>query len=174
MKKLVATAVLATTLAGCGVASEGLAPGALGVSARDAYLEARSVARSWDADARLRWVEGKSIGADGVALPESGSWLFHYTAPGRALVVRVTPLETGSEEQPFSSPPGYVIGDNAVGTSWIDSRAVMDAVRTAASDPPSAPISLILVPTRPAQWLVRADGGARWRVTAESGEILTS
>ena len=176
MKRLVATAALTAALVGCGAASEGVGPGELGVSARDAFLEARSVARTWDADARLRWVEGKSIGADGVALPEAGAWQFHYTAPDatRALVVQVAPLETGSEEQPFSSPPGYVIGDNDVGTSWIDSRAVMDAVRAAASEAPSAPVSMILVPTRPEQWLVRDDGGARWRVAAENGEVLSS
>ncbi len=50
----------------------------------------------------------------------------------------------------------------------------MDAVRAAAADPPSAPISLILVPIRPVQWLVRDDGDARWRVAAESGEVLGS
>jgi hypothetical protein len=175
MKRLAATAAL-VALAGCGAATEGVAPGALGVSARDAFIEARSVARSWAPDARLRWLEGSGIGADGVALPEAGEWRFHYTATGKtqALVVRVRPLETASEEQAYSSPPGYVIGDQDVGASWIDSRAAVDAVRGAAGSL-EAPVGLLLVPTRPVQWLVRPGGdGPRWRVHAETGEVLSS
>lgn len=167
------TAVLAAALVGCGSASGGLTPGALGVSARDAFVEARSVARAWSPDARLRWVEGDAIDTDGRALPETGAWTFHYTAPGqtRALVVRVTPLETGSEEQLPASPPGYVIGDRGLDPSWIDSREALDAVEAAAGAP-DGPVSLLLVPTRPPQWVVRGEsGGERWSVHAETGEV---
>lgn len=174
MMRLAMTAVLAVTLVGCGSAAGRIAPDLLGVSARDGFIEARSVARVWSPDARLRWVEGEGINLDGLAVPESGSWQFHYTAPDetRQLVVRVLPLETMSEEQPVSSPPGIIIGDNALGTSWVDSRAAMNAVAAAAADP-QAPVSMLLVPTRPEQWIIRAaDTGERWHVDAETGEVL--
>lgn len=166
-------ALLALTLPGCGSAAARIAPGDLGVGARDAYVEARSVARSWAPDARLRWVEGDDIGTDGVALPERGAWTFHYTAPGelRELAIRVLPLETVSEERPVSGPPGYVIGENTLGTAWLDSRSVMERVAAAAGSALDAPVDLLLVPTRPPQWIVRTDG-RRWRLHAETGEVL--
>lgn len=169
------TAALAMMLVGCGSAAGRLAPGALGVSARDAFTEARSVARVWSADARLRWVDGDGIDVSGVALPDRGVWQFHYTAPGhsRQLLVRVLPLETTSEERAPSSPPGFVIGDNALGTSWIDSRAVMQTVAAASPGAASPPTSMLLVPTRPEQWIVRGENGERWRIHAETGEVLT-
>lgn len=175
MKRLLMTAALAAAVAGCGSAAGRLAPGALGISARDAFTEARSVARVWSADARLSWVEGEGIGAAGLALPDQGAWHFHYTAPGhtRQLLVRVLPFETASEERAPSSPPGYVIGDNVLSTSWIDSRAVMQALAAASPSGAPAPASMLLVPTRPEQWIVRDGSGERWRVHAESGEVLT-
>lgn len=174
MTRLVMTAALALGLVACGSAAGRLAPGALGVSARDAFTEARSVARVWSADARLRWVEGQDIDPSGVALPDQGAWDFHYSAPGRTrqLFVRVLPLETSSEERVPSSPPGYVIGENALGTSWIDSRAAMQALAAASPESASAPVSMLLVPTRPEQWVVRGAGDQRWRVHAETGEVL--
>lgn len=175
MTRLVMTAALVAAVAGCGSAAGRLAPGALGISARDAFTEARSVARVWSPDARLRWVEGEGIDAAGLALPDQGVWHFHYTAPGntRQLLVRVLPLETTSEERAPSSPPGYVIGDNALGTSWIDSGAAMQAVSTASPQATPAPASMLLVPTRPEQWIVRYPEGERWRIHAETGEVLT-
>lgn len=175
MMRLAMAAILALTLAGCGAAAGRIAPEVLGVSARDAYTEARSVARVWSPDARLRWVEGEAINPAGIALPDGGSWLFHYTAPGRtrALFVRVQALDTNSEERPFSSPPGYVIGDNSLSTEWVDSRIVMGAVAAAAGEPVSAPVSMLLVPTRPEQWVVRVgEAGERWRVDAATGEVV--
>ncbi|MFP4623648.1 MAG: hypothetical protein ACLFRX_05665 [Gemmatimonadota bacterium] len=173
MRRFVGMAALALMLGGCGAAAGGIAPGALGVSARDAYVEARSVARSWAPESELRWVEGEDIGTDGIALPESGVWTFHYTAPGetRDLRVRVTPLETMSEERPVTGPPGYILGDNVLDTSWIDSRRAMAGVEQAAASALDAPVSVLLVPTRPPQWIVEIDG-TRWRVHAETGEVL--
>lgn len=175
MKRLAMAATLAVTVSGCGAASERIAPSALGVSARDAFIEARSMARVWSPDARLRWVEGEAINPDGIALPGSGAWTFHYTAPGTSgqLAVRVMPLETVSTEQPFTSPPGIVIGDNALGTSWVDSGVAMAAVAEATARPAAPAGSMLLVPTRPEQWIIRAaDTGERWTVHAETGEVL--
>lgn len=173
MTRTLITATLTLALAGCASATGQIAPGALGVTARDAYIEARSVARSWSADARLRWAAGDHVAPDGIALPDDGRWEFHFTAPDESdeLLVRVLPLETTSEEQPATSPPGYVIGDNALDEAWIDSPAVMDAVQDAGATV-SARASLLLVPTRPARWLVRVADGPRWQVNAGTGEVL--
>lgn len=174
MMRLAVTAALAATLAGCGSAAGRIDPGALGVSARDAFTEARSVARVWSSEARLRWVAGEAISPDGDARPDQGSWEFHYTAPGRTqgLVVTILPLATSSEERPPSSPPGFVIGDNALGTSWVDSGIVMTAIADAGGQP-SGPVSMLLVPTRPERWVVRGpESGERWEVEATTGEVL--
>lgn len=176
MMRLAMTAALAGILAGCGSATGGIAPGALGVSARDAFTEARSVARVWSADARLRWVAGEDISRDGMALPDHGAWEFHYTAPGttQELLVRVLPLATASEERPATSPPGYVVGENALGTSWVDSDVAMSAIAAASTGGPTGTVSMLLVPTRPERWVIRAaEGGTRWEVEAATGEILT-
>ena len=167
-------AIAALVLAGCASAAGRIGPEALGLSSRDAYLEARSVARSWSADARLRWVEGRDLASNGLALPDEGVWRFHYTAPEhtRGLVVTVTPLTVDSEEQPAASPPGLIIGDAALGTEWIDGSAAVDAV-LALGEEPRAPLSLLLVPTRPARWTVRGADG-RWWVDAVTGEVVRS
>ena len=164
----------ALLLAGCGSAAGGIPTQALEVSARDAYLEARSGARAWDGDSALRYVEGDGIGARGLAAPEAGVWRFHYTAPGRtqALVVEVAALETASAERAPTSPPGYVIGDNVLDGSWVDSPEAVAAIAEAGGGP-VAPLSFLLVPTEPEQWVVRSgDGGTRWRVDARTGELL--
>lgn len=175
MKRIAGMTAVAVTLAACGSAVGRIPTDALGISARDAYVEARSVARSWVPDAELRWVEGVGIGADGIARPQVGSWEFHYTAPGqtRELFVRVDPLESAAEERPVTGPPGYVIGDNALGASWIDSREAAAAVAAEAPAGLTGSLSLLLVPMRPAQWVIESeDGGVRWRVHAETGEVL--
>ncbi len=173
--KIVTAAALACTLAACGSAAAGIPAADLGESARDAYNEANVVARGWSADASLRWIEGTSIAQNGFALPGTGAWRFHYTAPGHAaeLLVQVSPLETSSDEHAITSPPGYVLGTNAVGAEWIDSPAALSAVQQHA---PAAEgeASLLLVPTRPAQWIVQLPaGGTRWRVDAHTGELIT-
>ena len=173
MMRFAVAATLAVTLAGCGSAAGSLAPGALGVSARDAYVEARSVAEVWASDARLRWVEGTDLAPSGIALVEEGAWHFHYTSRSstRELVVTVQPLATDSEERPVTSPPGIVIGDNALGTAWVDSRIVMDEI-AARTDGVEGPVSMLLVPTRPEQWIVRT-GEERWRLDAETAEVVS-
>lgn len=169
---------LGVGVGGCGSAAGSIPTGDLGVTARDAYVEARSIARSWAAGARLRYVEGEEVSPTGMVLPGTGQWLFHYTASGQSgeLLVRVTALETGSEERAATSPPGYVVGDNALGASWIDSPEAMGVVLAARADEVPASASLLLVPTRPEQWVVRfpASAGERWRVHAETGEVLGS
>lgn len=175
MMRLAMTAALAITLLGCGAASGRIAADALGVSARDAHVEARSVATVWSSSARLRWVEGEGISASGVALAGEGAWTFHYTAPNRSegLTVRVMSLQTTSEERPATSPPGIIIGDNAVGTSWVDSRVVMGSI-SASGASVSAPLSMRLVPMQPERWIVGGSGSeTRWEVHAETGEVLS-
>lgn len=174
MMRLAVAGVLAVTLAGCGSAAGRIGAEALGVSARDAHAEARSVARVWSANARLRWVEGTGIDAGGIAIPGEGVWRFHYTANDQSdeLVVQIQALESATEERAPTSPPGIVIGDNALGTSWIDSGDAMDAV-AAATGVGSGSYSMLLVPTRPEQWIVRvADASDRWHVHAGTAEVL--
>lgn len=175
MMRLAVAGVLAVTLAGCGSAANRIGAEALGVSARDAHSEARSVARVWSSNARLRWVEGTGIDAGGIAIPGQGVWRFHYTANDQSqeLVVQIQALESASEERAPTSPPGIVIGDNALGGSWIDSREAMDAVRTADTGATAGSYSMLLVPTRPEQWIVRvADASDRWHVHAGTAEVL--
>lgn len=174
--KTLTTALLALTLTACGAATAGIPAAELGVTARDAYLEARTDARSWSPDARLRYVEGLGISSGGQALQGTGEWRFHYTAPGQTgeLLVRVTGLEMASEERPATSPPGYVLGDNALDASWVDSPRVLDAVLAARGEAAPGLAELILVPTSPARWVVRfpEEGSARWTVNAETGAVL--
>lgn len=172
------TALLALGIAACGAATGSIAPEALGLTARDAFLQARTEARSWSGDARLRYVEGTGITAAGQALEGTGEWRFHYTAPGRTgeLLVRVAPLALIAEERAATSPPGFVIGDNALGGSWVDSPRALDAVLDARTSPAAAGVaaSLLLVPTVPARWVVRfpEEGSARWLVDAETGAVV--
>lgn len=175
MMRLAGTAVLTIALLGCGSAAGRLAPGALGVSARDADTEARSTARVWSSSARLRWIEGQGIDPGGMAIPGEGFWRFHYTATDQRqeLVVEVRALQTTTEERPPTSPPGIIIGDNALSTSWIDSQEAMGAAFTDTTSAPDGPFSMLLVPTRPEQWIIRAgDVTDRWHVHARSGEVL--
>lgn len=174
----VAAALVGAGVSGCGSAAGSIPTGELGVTARDAFVEARSVARGWSGDARLRYVEGLAITASGQALPDGGQWLFHYTAAGKTgeLLVRVTALETAAEERPATSPPGYVLGDNALSASWIDSPAALAAVLETRDGGVAAAASLLLVPARPEQWVIRFPdaGSERWRVHAGTGEVLGS
>jgi hypothetical protein len=176
--KILTTALLALGIAACGAATAAIPPGALGITARDAFLEARTEARSWSRDARLRYVEGSGITASGQALQDAGEWRFHYTTPGRTgeLLVRVSPLVLTAEERAATSPPGYVIGDEALDGSWVDSPEAIQTVLDARSDVAAAGLAaeLLLVPTRPARWVVRfpAQGSARWVVDAQTGVLI--
>lgn len=177
--KVFTTALFALGIAACGAATGSIAPEDLGLTARQAFLEARTEARSWSTDARLRYVEGAGITASGQALQGTGEWRFHYTAPGRTgeLLVRVAPLEMIAEERAATSPPGFVIGDNALGGSWVDSPEALDVVLNARAEAGAASLaaSLLLVPTIPARWVVRfpeEGGSARWVVSAETGALV--
>ena len=175
MKRLT-TALLVVVAAGCGSAAGNLPAGDLAITARSAALEARTEARSWSSAARLRYVEGVGINAAGRAAQGTGEWRFHYTAPGEAgeLLVRVTPLEMVAEERPATSPPGYLIGDNAVDASWVDSPEALEAVLDARTSAPAGVAEMVLVPTVPARWVVRfpSEGSDRWAVNAETGALL--
>jgi hypothetical protein len=173
MKSIVAAATVAFAVAGCASAAESVGADALGITARDAYAEARSVGRSWSDGARLRWVEGVDIAPSGLALPDGGAWRFHYTAADRTggVVVTVTPLGVAEEEGPPASPPGLIIGDAALSTTWIDSPAVMEAIE-GASGGIGGPGALYLVPARPERWIVRNGDGDRWEIEAGTGAVL--
>lgn len=174
--KILTLALLALGIAACGAATASIPDTALGVTARDAFLEARTEARSWSTASRLRYVEGLGIAATGQALPDAGEWRFHYTAPGQAgeLLVRVTPLGLETETRSATSPPGYVIGDNALSTSWVDSPAALATAMAAAGDDAGAAAQMLLVPTNPVRWVVRFpdEGTARWVVNAETGALM--
>lgn len=175
MMRLAVAGVLAVTLAGCGSAAGRIGAETLGVSAHDAHSEASTEARVWSSSARLRWVEGVGIDAGGIAIPGEGLWRFHYTAPDQRdeLVVQIQALQSATEERAPTSPPGIVIGDNALGTAWIDSREAMDALGAAITGAGAGSYSMLLVPTRPEQWIVRAgDTSDRWHVHAGTGQVL--
>jgi hypothetical protein len=159
---------------GCGAA--GLSPGELGVTARDAFLEGRTRAATWDTRARLRWVEGVGISPAGVALPGIGQWRLHYTAPGRqmGLMVVVAPIQTGEEERAPTSPPGFAIGDAALADTFIDSPEVLTRVLAVRGGSIPERATLLLVPTQPIQWVVTLpDETRQWRVDAQTGQVLT-
>jgi hypothetical protein len=170
MNRLGGLVLASAVLSGC--AASTVTPRALGVSAQDAFAEARTIAASWADDARLRWVEGEAINDRGFALPDRGHWTFHYTSrtTDLGLTVRVSPLELVSEERRPTSPPGFHLDDRSLGASWIDAGRALESV-TPALEPP---ISMLLLPTRPPQWVIRSDIGRRWRVHAETGEVLSS
>jgi hypothetical protein len=161
-------------LTGCGAA--GLAPSELGVTARDAFLEGRTRAVTWDTGARLRWIEGVGISAAGVALPGAGQWRLHYTAPGRTagLVVVVAPLETGEEERAPMTPPGYTLGDARVPDTFIDSPEAMTRILAVRGGAIPERATLMLIPGDPTRWIASFPGEARqWRLDARTGQVLT-
>jgi hypothetical protein len=161
-------------LTGCGTA--GLTPSELGITARDALVEARTRAGTWDSNARLRWVEGLGITPAGVALPGAGQWRLHYTAPGRqvALVVTVAPLQTGEEERTFAPPPGYEIGQSGLPDTWMDSPQTLARILAVRGGGVPENATMLLVPGQPEQWVVMfPDDGRRWRLNAQTGEVLT-
>ncbi len=170
--------ILAGAVAGCASAG-GASPERLRISARDAANEARTVAAGWAEGATLRYVEGESVTTEGHVAPGAGAWRLVYEAPGRAdqLVVTVTPRTLGQEARPRRSPPGFVLGDAALGADWVDSPAALAAVRGAevAALAEVAAVSVLLAPLRPPQWIVRAAvaGDVReWRVNASTGQVI--
>jgi hypothetical protein len=173
--RAVGVGVITAGVAGCGAA--GLAPGEMGVTARDAFLEGRTRAATWDAGARLRWMEGVGISSAGMALPGVGQWRLHYTAPGRdlGLVVTVGSVETGQEERSPTSPPGFVIGAERVAEPFIDSPEAVSRVLAARGGAVPETATMLLVPTVPPQWVITfPDDTRRWRLNAGTGEVVTS
>jgi hypothetical protein len=161
-------------LGGCGAA--GLSPAELGVTARDAFLEGRTRAATWDTGARLRWVEGVAISPAGVALPGAGQWRLHYTAPGRqaGLMVVVAPIQTAEEERAPTWPPGFTIGDATVPDTFLDSPEVLTRALAVRGGAIPERASLLLVPGDPLQWVVSfPDEARRWRLDARTGQVLT-
>lgn len=162
-------------VAACAPAVSQIPPERLRISAQDAVREARTVAVSWARGASLRYVEGEGVTPEGYVLPNKGAWRFVYEASNRAdqLVVTVTPKRLDQTTRPRQAPAGYAIGDAALPEEWIDSPAVLARVRErggatllGAAEPA---ISLLLVPLRPPQWVVRVAVGAEsreWRVEA--------
>lgn len=173
--------VLTFALGGCGSAVEQISPELLRISARDALLEARTAALGWNDDATLRWVEGEGVTPDGYVLPPAGEWRFIYEAPSSAeqLVVTVTSRTLEQVGRPRQSPPGYAIGDAVLEGEWIDSPTALAAARAAGAEAlvtrPGAAIAALLVPLRPARWIIRvaAQGQTReWQVDARTGQAL--
>jgi hypothetical protein len=168
-------------LTACASAASQISPQQLRISAQDAGREARTVAVSWAKEASLRYLEGEGVTPEGYILPGRGAWRFIYDAPSRAdqLVVTVTPKALEQATRPRQAPPGFAVGEAALPGSWIDSPAVLAAVRSAGGEAllsAKAPaISLLLVPLRPAQWVVRIAAGSEsreWRVDAGTGAVI--
>lgn len=173
--------LLLAGLTGCASAASQISPQRLRLSARDALHEAHTVAVSWASAATLRYVEGEGVTPEGYVLPGRGAWRFAYDAPDRVdqLMVTVTPKTLEQVTRPRQSPPGFAVGEAALPEEWIDSPAVLAAVRAAGAATllsASAPaISLLLVPLRPAQWVVRIAAGQEareWRVDAGTGVVI--
>ena len=145
----------------------------LRVSAQDALREARLQAVSWDPGAVLRYVEGRNLSPDGYAVAGTeGAWSFVYDAAGRNEQFLVTVSQAGEEHRTRAaqSPTGIVLGSNArVADGWIDSPRALEALR--ASLPADTPLSMLLVPTAPQQWIVRA-ADRQWRVNAATGAVI--
>lgn len=173
--------ILLAGVTACASAASQISPQKLRISAQDAAREARTVAVSWAQGASLRYVEGEGVTPEGYVLPGRGAWRFIYDASSRAdqLVVTVTPKALEQATRPRQSPPGYAIGEATLSSDWVDSPAVLAAVRGAGGEALLATkepaISLLLVPLRPPQWVVRVAAGTEsreWRVDAKTGTVL--
>ena len=158
----------ATLLAACGAPVIQHVAG-LRVSAHDALREANLQAVSWDPDAALSYVEGVGISPDGYAPAGAESlWRFAFDAPSKTeqLVVSVSAAAEERVTRPRQSPSGIALGNARLRSDWIDSPRALEAIR--ASLPADTTLSMLLVPTTPPQWIVRA-GGRQWRVHASTG-----
>lgn len=180
MNRYALIVVLAASTA-CAPAASQISPQLLRISAQDAAREARTVAVSWSNEARLRYVEGEGVTPEGYVLPGRGAWRFVYDTPERAdqLVVTVTPKALEQATRPRQSPPGFAVGEAALPGEWVDSPAALSAVRGAGGESllsaREPAISLLLVPLRPAQWVVRVAAGnesREWRVNAGTGAVM--
>jgi hypothetical protein len=173
------TVALPVALAAC--APGRVEPELLRITAHDAAREARLVAVGWAEAPVLRYVEGEGVTPAGAVPPGRGAWRFIYEAADRAdqLVVTITPEDVEQTTRPRQSPPGFVLGDAPLPEEWIDAPAALAAARAAGAEPflaaSDAAITLLLLPLRPPQWVVRVAAGGQsrqWRVDARSGEVL--
>src|SRR5690606_21041496 len=177
-----AVAFAAWVLAACATGGESVPAERLRITAQDAAREANTVARAWSPDAVLRYIEGEGVTADGYVEPRRGAWRLVYEAPGRAeqLVVTATPTALDEATRPPQTPAGYVLGDAALPATWVDSPAAATAARAADGADAllgrrDAAVSMLLVPVRPPQWVIRAAAGTetgQWRVDAATGTVL--
>ena len=153
-------------LSACSSTRAASTPAGLSITAYAAWGEARTQARGWAQDSELQYVEGASVTNAGTVLTDAGYWRFAYSAPSRSqqFVVTVTPTSVNSEERTPQGPPGYVLGDATLGTDWIDSPQVVDALPEFG---PETRVSMYLVPTTPPQWLV-----GDTEIDARTGAIL--
>ncbi len=125
----------------------------LSITAYAAAGEARTQARGWASDAELQYVEGASVTNRGTVTSDAGYWRFVYSADSRSLqyVVTVTPTAVNGEERSPQGPPGFVLGNNTLGTDWIDSPGVVEAY---GGFPEDTRANMYLIPTTPPRWIV--------------------
>ncbi|MGH7483004.1 MAG: hypothetical protein ACRELV_12690 [Longimicrobiales bacterium] len=171
--KRILTSLWVATSAACGPAIDQAVLESLAISARDGLAEALTSAATWSQDAELRWIEGHDIDASGRATPGAGAWIYVFEAPGVAeqLAVAVSPRELEEELRPRRSPTGVVVGDAPLPADWIDSTDALERVSAAEPGLADGALSVSLLPTRPAQWIIRADGRT-WRLDARSGDLV--
>lgn len=172
--------VLLAGLAACAPATSRIPPERLRISALDAQREARTVAVGWATGALLRYIEGEGVSPEGYVLPDRGAWRFFYDASGRAdqLVVTVTPRTLDRVTRPATVPPGFDLGRAHLTEDWVDSPVVMAAVQASGGEAVLSAhepaVSLLLLPLRPEQWVVRVAAGREseeWRVDARTGKV---
>jgi hypothetical protein len=144
---------LAVLGAACGSARGAIDADALSLTAYAAWGEARTQARGWASDAELQYVEGASVTHQGTVRSDAGYWRFVYGADSRAqqLVVTVTPTSVDGEERTPQGPPGFVLGDATLGSDWIDSPRVIEALDEFGAE---TRVHMFLVPTTPPRWIV--------------------
>ena len=125
-----------------------------GITAYAAWGEARTQARGWSTDAELQYVEGASVTNRGTVQSDAGYWRFVYGSDSRTqqYVVTVTPTSVDGEERTPQGPPGFVLGDATLGTDWIDSPRVIEALPD--SFGAETRVQMFLVPTTPPRWIV--------------------
>ena len=154
MNRLIGGLALGLAVVSVGCASSGASanPDALSLTAYAALGEARSQARGWANDAELQYVEGASVTNTGTVRTDAGYWRFVYGSDSRAqqYAVTVTPTSVNGEERAPQGPPGFVLGDATLGTDWIDSPQVVQAVPFGAD----TRVQMFLVPTTPPRWIV--------------------
>jgi hypothetical protein len=157
---------LAMGWTGCASSGAGADPAGLSLTAYAAWGEARSQARGWASDAELQYVEGASVTNEGTVRSDAGYWRFVYASDSRAqqLAVTVTPTSVDSEERTPQGPPGFVLGDATLGSDWIDSPQVVDAVPSFGGD---TRVQMFLVPTTPPRWII-----GDIEIDARSGAVL--